>query len=113
MIEKRNIGLSILFAILTCGIYSMYWLVKLTDEAGELSGDRSMTGGMSLLLTIVTCGIYGFFWNYKMGKVMYKAKERSGMVPQDNSVLYLILAIFGLGIVSYCIIQSEINEIIA
>ena len=112
MIEKRSIGLGILFTILTCGIYGLYWLVKITDEAAELSGDKSMSGGTVLLLTIITCGIYTYFWSYKIGKIMYKAQERDGKTPTDNSILYLILAIFGLPIVSYCIIQSEINDIV-
>ncbi len=63
MIQKRSIGLAIIFSILTCGIYSIYWFIKLTDEASYLSGDDSMSGGKAFLLTIVTCGIYFFFWN--------------------------------------------------
>ncbi|MDR7855474.1 DUF4234 domain-containing protein [Tissierella sp.] len=112
MLQKRNIGLAIIFSLLTCGLYSIYWFIKLTDEASYLSGDRSTSGGMAFLLTIVTCGIYFFFWNYKMGKLIYQAQDRSGIRAQDNSILYLILAIFQLGIVSYCIMQSEINGII-
>lgn len=112
MIEKRNIGLAIIFSILTCGIYSIYWFIKLTDEASYLSGDESLSGGKAFLLTIVTCGIYFFFWNYKMGKALYQAQEQEGMLPQDNSILYLVLAVFQLGIVSYCIMQSEINNMI-
>lgn len=112
MIQKRNIGLAIILSILTCGIYGVYWFVKLTDEANYLSQDNSTSGGMALLFTIVTCGIYFFFWNYKMGKLIYQAQERAGRMPQDNSILYLVLAIFQLGIVSYCIMQSEINNII-
>ncbi|WP_313758598.1 DUF4234 domain-containing protein [Tissierella sp.] len=112
MIQKRSIGLAIIFSILTCGIYSIYWFIKLTDEASYLSGDDSMSGGKAFLLTIVTCGIYFFFWNYKMGKALYEAQERAGTVPQDNSILYLVLAIFQLGIVAYCIMQSEINNMV-
>lgn len=112
MIEKRSIGLAILFTILTCGIYGMYWFVKLTDEANALSGDQEMSGGMALLLTIVTCGIYTLFWNYQMGKKMLKAQERAGVTGSDNSIVYLILAIFGFQIVSYAIIQSDINALV-
>lgn len=112
MIQKRNIGLAILFTILTCGLYSIYWFVKLTDEANYLSGEQSTSGGMALLLVIVTCGIYFFFWNYKMGKTIYSAQQRSGGMSQDNSILYLILSIFQLSIISYCIMQSDINNII-
>jgi hypothetical protein len=111
MIQKREIGLAILFTILTCGIYGIYWFVKITNEARLLSGDDSMSGEMALLYTILTCGIYKFYWSYKMGKMMYKAYEGCGRVPTDNSVLYLILSIFQLDIVSYIIIQSELNSL--
>ncbi len=112
MIEKRNIGLAILFSILTCGIYSIYWFIKMTDESNALSGELEMSGGMAFLLTIVTCGIYTLFWNYKMGKKMQIAQQRAGVPAADNSVLYLILAIFGFQIISYCIIQSDINALV-
>lgn len=112
MIGKRSVGLAILYSIITCGIYTMYWFVKLTDEANALSGEEEISGGMALLLLIVTCGIYGYFWSYKMGKTMYRAQERSGMRPNDNSILYIILTVFGLGIVSYAIIQSDINDLV-
>lgn len=112
MIEKRNIGLAILFSILTCGIYSIFWFIKMTDESNMLSGQNETSGGMAFLLTIVTCGIYTLFWNYKMGKKMQLAQERAGVHATDNSVLYLILAIFGFQIISYCIIQSDINDLV-
>lgn len=112
MIQKRNIGLAILFTILTCGIYAMYWFVKITDEANTLSGEEGTSGGMALLLSLVTCGIYTLFWNYKMGQTMYKAQQKAGAHATDNAILYLILTIFGFQIVSYCIIQSDINALV-
>lgn len=56
--KKRSIGLAILFTILTCGIYGLYWMVQLTDESRMLAGDMDATsGGMVLLFSIITCGI--------------------------------------------------------
>lgn len=112
MVIKRGIGLSIVLTIITCGLYGIYWFIKITDEANYLSRENETSGGIAFLLTIVTCGIYKLFWNYKMGKTMLKAQENAGMYSSDNSVLYLILSLFGLDIISYCIIQSEINKIV-
>lgn len=111
MIRERNIVTNILLSIFTCGIYSIVWFITLTDDAGIASEDSSMSGGMAFLLTIVTCGIYGIYWNYKMGKAIYAAKEKHNLSGSDNSVLYLILGIFGLGIVNYCLMQSDLNDI--
>jgi len=112
MIQKRSIGLAILFTILTCGIYALYWLVKLNDEANALSETEGMSGGIVLLLTIVTSGLFGIYWCYKVGKTMHAAQELKGAKASDNSILYLILALFGLGIVVYAIVQSDINALV-
>ncbi len=64
-----------------------------------------------ILLSIITCGIYGIYWNYKIGKEMYEANQKKGISTSDNSVLYLILSIFGLSIVTYCLVQNELNTL--
>lgn len=37
-------------------------------------------------------------------------QKKKGLMASDNSILYLILCILGLGIVNYCLIQNELNE---
>lgn len=111
MIQERNIATNIILSIVTCGIYGLVWFITLTDDAAKASEDVSMSGGIAVLLSIITCGIYGYYWAYKMGKLTYQAKAKRDMASNDNSVLYLILQIFGLGIVNYCLIQSDLNEI--
>ena len=66
---------------------------------------------MAFLLTIITCGIYGYYWAYQMGKKIYKYSNSHDMQLSDNSVLYIILQLFGLGIVNYCLIQNDLNTI--
>ena len=65
---------------------------------------------LQIVLSIVTCGIYGIYWYYKMGKTLKAAGDKNGVAIEDNSVLYLILGIFGLGIVGYCLMQSDLNK---
>lgn len=110
-IEKREIVTAILLTIITCGIYGIYWFVKLTDESNAVSGSDSASGGVAILYTLITCGIYTIYWNYKMGQKMYEAGKRYGVDIADNSVLYLILSLFGLGIVNYCLIQNDLNRL--
>ena len=45
-----------------------------------------------------------------MGQKLYVAGKMYGLDIADNSVLYLILSIFGLGIVSECLIQNDLNR---
>ena len=47
-----------------------------------------------------------------MGKNVYRAQLKRNITASDNSVLYVILQVFGLGIVNYCLIQNDINNMI-
>lgn len=111
MIKERNIVTCIILSIVTCGIYGLYWFITLTDDASRANDDPSFTGVKAFLFTILTCGIYSIYWNYKIGKEMYEANQKRGIQTSDNSVLYLVLGIFGFGIVTYCLVQNELNVI--
>ena len=112
MKEEKNIVLNIVLSVVTCGIYAIVWFINLTDDAKEYSGDQDMqSGGVAFLLTLITCGIYGIYWAYKMGKLIETAQANNGITAKDNSVLYLVLEIVGLGIVNYCLMQNDLNEI--
>lgn len=111
-IEKRNIVLCIVFSIITCGIYGLYWFVKLTDETNLVSGHASDTsGGMALLFSLITCGIYYFYWSYRIGCKLDDAAVSHAMSAQSRPIIYLVLSIFGLGIITYCLAQSTLNDL--
>ncbi len=110
--RQRSVGLSIVLSIVTCGIYGIYWFICLTNDVREASKDETMpSGGLAFLLTLVTCGLYGIYWAYRMGKGIAVARKNAGMTETDNSILYLVLQIFGFGIINYALIQNELNGI--
>ena len=111
MIQNRNIALCIILSIVTCGLYGIYWMIMLNDEVNSLVDKEGTNGGMVVLLTLITCGIYGFFWIYKMGEKVDVIKANNGGIAGNNALLFLILQFLGLGIVNYCIIQSELNKV--
>lgn len=110
MVKERNIAVCVILSIVTCGIYGIIWFISLTDDARAVSGDDRLSGGKAFLLTLITCGIYSFYWAYQVGKAMNSAYVKQGKPAKDNSVLYLILNLLGLGIVNYCLIQSDLNN---
>lgn len=110
MISKRDVAMAIILSIITCGLYGIYWFIVMTDESNNVSDEKTSSGGLAFLYTLVTCGIYRLYWNYKMGQKLYLAGKKYNLPISDNSVLYLILAIFGLDIVNYCLIQSDLNR---
>ena len=112
MIERRNIAVCIVLTLVTCGIYGIYWIVCLTNDVNTVSGDVNGTsGGMVVLLTIATCGIYGIYWAYKQGEKLDFTKNNRGIPSSNSGVLYLILQIFGFGIIAYALMQNELNKL--
>ncbi len=111
VLEYRDIAIAIILSIVTCGIYGIFWIISLTNDANKVSDRPTDTsGGMVILLTLITCGIYGIYWNYKMGQKIYEAGQRYNKSISDNSVLYLVLSLFGLAIVNYALMQSDLNK---
>ena len=91
--KKRDIAVSIILSIVTCGIYSIIWFISLTDETKAVANENNFsTGGVAFLLSLVTCGIYGIYWAYKMGEFIDKAKS-DGKNNNNSStpILYLVL----------------------
>lgn len=111
--KKRNVALCVIFTIITCGIYGLYWMAQINNCVNELADPPKKTGGgVAVLLTIVTLGIYGFYWVYKMGGLLDAALAKRRMPTQNRSVIYLILQVIGLGFVGWILMQSTINSMI-
>ena len=108
---QRSIVVCILLSIVTCGIYGIYWMIKLNDELNAAAGKVNATsGGAVFLFTLITCGIYGFFWYYKMGENVDAIKTSKGLASSNTGIIYLVLGLFGLGIVNYCLMQDTLNK---
>lgn len=114
VVKPRNLVLYIVFTLISCSYFAFYWMYTLTEDVKELSGDHSGTsGGMTILFAFLTCGIYSLFWMYKQGDAIDKMKVQRGMPAGNSGILYLVLAIFGVGIVSYALMQNEVNKLCA
>jgi len=109
--DKRSVGMAIFLSIITCGIYGYYWLYKLLSSHYRINNQPN-NAVTDIVLWIVTCGIYGIYLGYKMGKLESTSHYVMGFPPRDDSILYLILNIFGLWIVVYAIIQSNLNTMV-
>lgn len=111
---NRNIALSIVLYIVTCGIYGIYWFVVLTDEVNREKQEysRDLSGIACFLLSIITCNIFGIYWAYKMGEKLDTIKvERQIPTGQESNVLYLILELIGFNVIVLALAQNEMNKI--
>ncbi len=108
MKQNRSVAMCIVLSLVTCGIYALYWMYCIHQDVQEVSGNPMQTeGGMVIVLTFVTCGIYGIYWCYKMGQLLDEARGTPG---GSQSIAYLLLSLFGLNIIAFALMQSELNR---
>lgn len=112
LVENRNIAVAVVLSIVTCGIYGIIWFISLVNDINTVCQDEksSQSGGVVFLLSLVTCGIYSIIFFYQAGKRLEAAGKKYNLPISDNSVIYLVLALLGLGIVNYCLVQSDLNK---
>lgn len=110
-IQSRDLLTCILLSVVTCGIYGLYWLYCIVNDFNTVTGNTQDTSaGKVVLFSVITCGIYSWIWLYRAGEKIDALKASSGVQSSNTAVLYLLLAIFGLEIVDYALIQTEINK---
>ena len=105
-IKNRNIVTAIILTIITCGIYGIYWAVCLAREAVSVK-DPADDGVLEIVLMILL-PFLGFFLAEKKFNEGCQAR---GIPHNDNSILYLVLGLFGLSIVNCCMMQNDLNKI--
>lgn len=107
--EKKDIASSIIFSIITCGIYAIIWLVEIVKNVHKLNGNDNEPVTSEVLL-IIFIPFYFSYWVYKNGKQMHEDSLKYGGNIEDNSVMYMVLALFGLGLIDYALIQNDFNK---
>lgn len=108
---KKNVAICVILTIITCGLYSLYWVATLQDSITIITEDNdSPKGSTVVLLSIITCGIYGLYWSYMSGKRIDNKRIEKGYSSSELGILYLLLSLFGLSIVTLALMQNEINK---
>lgn len=111
-VKKRSVALAILFSIITCGIYAIYWQVSMVNSVNAVSKKENAKGGVVVfLLSLITCSIYWLYWIFKAGDTIDAAKTAKGIPTSNRGLVYLLLSIFGLGLVAFAIMQSDLNSL--
>ena len=88
----------LLLSLVTCSIYSFYFLYCLARDVNTLcQDDGDYTPGLAefILLSFVTCGFYAYYWYYKIGNRLQANAPRYGLVFQENGTTVLLWQIFG------------------
>ena len=116
----RSILAYIVLTLITCGIYSWYFIYTLARDVNVVcAGDGRSTAGLVkfILLGIITCGFYQVYWMYSLGNRLAANAPRYGQNFQENGttiLLWYLLGIFlcGLGpLVAMHIIIKNTNTL--
>lgn len=110
MIQQRNVILVLLLSFITCGIYGLFWQYSISNELKSEVPESNLNPGLDVLLSLL-CFPYVYYWYYKASKAAYQAELNCGMRGNDNAILNILLLVFGLGIVSMALLQSQANDI--
>jgi predicted nucleic acid-binding Zn-ribbon protein len=97
-IKKRGLGEFIIFSIITCGIYSLYWTHKLAKDVNAIcEGDGKKTSGLLkyFLLCLITFGIYGLFWMYAVEERLQDNAPRYNLTCKESGSTVLLWCILG------------------
>lgn len=107
--ERKSIPVCILLTIITLGIYGLIRAYSLCKKIRLTRGEAPEVVGEFLCLVFVP--FYSIYWAYTRGKRLYEGIASRGMPASDNSIVYLILAIFELNIVTYALMQNDLNTV--
>ncbi len=116
VVQERSPITVILLGIVTCGIYSLYWIYKTEDELRTALQDDSINPALDLLLVLVTFGFWSIYCYYRNAQKIYRALMARDPSRQDQSQTLLILniATYFVGIthfVAVYIMQEELNAL--
>ena len=106
-IQKRNIIVAVLLSIVTCGIYSIVWVIKMMKEAVQVK-DPNDSATAEILLGI----FLPFLGFYLAEKKFTEGAQARGIPHKDNSVIYIILGLLGFGIVNFILMQKDLNDLV-
>ena len=101
--------LVLIFGFLTCGLYLIYWNIKVAEVFNAVS-EREV---ISQPIAIFACCCYPvtIYFFYLAGRDgLPDVYHRSGSVQKDDTVLLLILGLF-FPMIAAMIVQNEINKL--
>ena len=85
-IKQRDIFLSVILTIFTCGIYALYWQYKITNEIHTISKNpKTANGGRAVLYTILSLSIYFYYWIYQISTEISETREFYNLKPDSVS----------------------------
>lgn len=109
MLQKRDVAITVVLCIVTCGIYMLWWYYQTINALDQEGQSSNLEPIVQFVLMFLYVG--GFLFGINADANINAIKAKRGIPTTDNKVLWLILAIVPFAQVA--IIQSEINKLAA
>lgn len=103
--QNRNVGLVVVFSIITCGLYFLYWHYVTAQDLNREETEQApvMNFILAILVGMLTCGIFMYIWLY----LFYKKIDK--LTGDDNVLVNFLLAVFFTPVAGMAIAQNSIN----
>ena len=99
----------LILAFITCGLYLIYWNMKVADVLNRVSGKEVISPAVAVIAGC--CVPVNVYFYYLCGQGLKPLGDRIGKPDlKDNATLLLILGFF-LPMVAAMILQGHINEL--
>ena len=98
----------LLFSILTCGLYLIYWNIKVSEVFNAVAGREVISQPIAIFAGC--CMPVNIYFYYLAGKeALPKVYERTGELQKDQSTLLIVLGFF-FPFAAAMIVQGDINR---
>ena len=109
------------FSLITLGIYNLYYIHKIAQEANLDDEKGKKVGGLIfyIIFTFLTAGIYSLYWNYKVCEKFADTVRSAGKTPRITGGAWLLWTLIGsmiivgplVALVKQIHIWNDANEI--
>ena len=99
----------LLFGFLTCGLYLIYWNIKVAEVFNAVAKKEVISQPIAIFAGC--CMPVNIYFYYLAGKeALPKAYEKTGELQKDQSTLLIVLGFF-FPIAAAMIVQGDINRL--
>lgn len=108
--ERREIVLSIVLILITCGIWALVMQYRMAKEINAHRRNEELSPGRDLLLTFLTCGAWIIYVMVIYPQAVQDMMKEEGQPTSDLVLPSLLLTLFGFQPVALLLLQSELNK---
>jgi hypothetical protein len=101
--------LVLVFSLLTCGLYLIYWNMKAAEVLNAVVGREVISQPIAIFAGC--CTPINIYFYYLAGKeALPKVYQRTGELQKDQSTLLIVLGLF-FPMAAAMIVQSDLNRL--